>query len=65
MDTTLIKIGEGVMSEAMGPNTIEAAEVASEGENVMVSKQNMVYQGGVVPKGISVKRNVWLLPKPL
>ena len=57
MDTTLIKD----ITEAMGINTKGAAEVASEGEDAMVSNGNLVYQGNDVSKGISVKRNVRLL----
>ena len=56
MDSTLIKIGR-----AVGPNPIGSAQVASEGEDTMVSKENLVYQGGVVYKGISAKITVGLL----
>ena len=44
--TTFIKIGEGILGEAMGPNTIGAVEVASEGEDTLVSNERMVYQRG-------------------
>ena len=52
----------------MGPKTIGVAEVASNGEDTVVSKQNLVCLGGVKSKGISVKRNVFFYlknPKPL
>ena len=44
MDTTLIKNGKGILTEGMVPTTIGVAEVASEGEDAMVSKENLVYQ---------------------
>ena len=51
MDSTLIKIGEGIIGKALDPNTRGAAEVVSEGEDTKVSKSKD-YHHGYFSKGI-------------
>ena len=43
-DTTLIKIGEGILKETLGTITREAAEVVSEDEDTEVSKEASTYR---------------------
>ena len=59
-DSTLIKIGEGIIGEALVPNTRGAAEVVSEGEDTEVSKSKD-YHHGYFSKGIDDESVVCLL----
>ena len=56
MDLTLIKIGEGITGEILGPNTKGAVEVVSEGEDIEVSESKDC-QNGYFSKG-NVDKNV-------
>ena len=51
MDSTLIKIGEGIIGEALDTNTRGAVEVVSEGEDTEVSEckdcQNCYFSKGI------------------
>ena len=55
-DTTLIKIGEGIMKETLGTITREAAAVASEDEDTEVSKETSTYRTVLSSKGSLCKR---------
>ena len=57
-DTTLIKIGEGIMKETLGTITREAAAVASEDEDTEVSKETSTYRTVLSSKGSLCKRVV-------
>jgi len=60
VDSTLIKIGEGIIGEALVPDTRGAAEVVSEGEDTEVSKSKD-YHHGYFSKGIDDESIVCLL----
>ena len=60
VDSTLIKIGEGIIGEVLDPNTSRAAEVVSEGEDTEVSKSTNC-QNGDFSKGIDNESVVCLL----
>ena len=55
-DTTLIKIGEGIMKETLGTITQEAAAVASEDEDTEVSKETSTYRTVLSSKDSLCKR---------
>ena len=57
-DTTLIKIGEGILKETLGTITREAAAVASEDEDTEVSKETSTYRTVLSSKGSLCKRVV-------
>ena len=53
-DSTLIKIGKGIIGEALVPDTRGTAEIVSEGEDTEVSKSKDYYSG-YFSKGIDDK----------
>ena len=55
-DTTLIKIGEGIMRETLGTDTKEAAAVVSEDEDTEASKEASTYRTVLSSKGSLYKR---------
>ena len=55
-DTTLIKIGEGIMKETLGTITREAAVVVSEDEDTEVSRDASTYRTVLSSKGSLCKR---------
>ena len=55
-DTTLIKIGEGIMKETLDMDTKEAAEVVSEDEDTEVSKEATTCRTVLSSKGSLYKR---------
>ena len=55
-DTTLIKIGEGILTETLGTITREAAEVVSEDEDTEVSKEATTCRTVLFSKGSLYKR---------
>ena len=57
-DSTLIKIGEGILREALVTDTKEAVEIASEDECTEVSKEASTFQTVLSAKGSSHKRVV-------
>ena len=57
-DTTLIKIGEGVMRETLGTDSKEAAEVVSEDEDTEASKEASTYRTVLSSEGSLYKRVV-------
>ena len=50
-DTTLIKIGEGIMTETLGNITREVAEVISEDEDTEVSRDASTYRTALFCEG--------------
>ena len=55
-DTTLIKIGEGILKETLGTDTKEAAEVVSEDEDTEASKEASTCRTVLSSKGSLYKR---------
>ena len=55
-DTTLIKIGEGILKETLGTDTREAAEVVSEDEDTEASKEASTCRTVLSSKGSLYKR---------
>ena len=55
-DTTLIKIGEGILKETLGTDTRETAEVVSEGKDTEASKEASTCRTVLSSKGRLYKR---------
>jgi len=60
-ETTLIKIGEGIMKETMDTDTKKAAAVVSEDEDTKVSKEASTCRTVLSSKGSLFKRDAYPL----
>ena len=62
-DSTLVQVSEGIMREAIGPNSREATEeVVSEDEDLMATTEALDNREGLLSKGSSLKRYSYSLP---